>query len=35
MLSGNKLSVFFHSAIQNKIQNGQYFLKSLVNIIDP
>ena len=34
-LSGNKLSVFFDSAVQNNIQNAQNFFESLINIIKP
>ena len=34
-LSGNKLSVFFDSAVQNNTQNAQDFFKSLVNIVGP
>ena len=32
-LSGNKLSVFFNSPVQNNIQNAQNFFESLINII--
>ena len=34
-LSGNKLSMFFYSAVQNNIQNAQDFFESLVNIVEP
>ena len=32
---GNKLNVFFDSAVQNNIQNAQDFFESLVNIAAP
>ena len=31
--SGNKLRMFFDSAVQNNIQNAQEFFESLVNIV--
>ena len=34
-LSGNKLSMFFDSAVQNNTQNAQDFFESLVNIAGP
>ena len=34
-LSGDKLSVFFDSAVQNNTQNAQDFFESLVNIVGP
>ena len=32
---GNKLSMFFYSAVRNNIQNAQDFFESLVNIVAP
>ena len=34
-LSGNKLSVFFDSAVQNNTQDAQDFFESLVSIVGP